>query len=262
MINYSLTEVSTRPAPRVSTAALRCWADMINYSLTEVFTNCFCVVVEDSYDLGMLFCRAQEFYESPWDNIKSQNFNFFDFHKKYYSSNGECFTYPSDWVGFNMPLSTARLCYSYKLEYRTPYDDIFLDILSKIPNVDKGYIIGVSKVKSLTTMHELCHAKYYLDSKYREKVSEVLYEIKNTAPEFYKNLENKLIDLGYSSDVVEDEIHAYLIVDYNRGSFRKIKHPNKTKWHQKLLKLSKFRMCDFKEKQSDITSAESSHPSS
>lgn len=37
----------------------------IKYKIKEVKPNVFAVVVKDKYDRAMLFCRAQEYYESP-----------------------------------------------------------------------------------------------------------------------------------------------------------------------------------------------------
>ena len=75
----------------------------LNYTLQEVKPNVFVVLLEDNYNLPMLFCRVQEFYESPNEDFRNKKFSIWEYMEWYSKSNKGSFTYPSDWAGFNIP---------------------------------------------------------------------------------------------------------------------------------------------------------------
>jgi hypothetical protein len=104
----------------------------INYEIKEVKKNIFAVIVPDTYHLAMLFCRAQEYYESPSEIFRGSNFNIWDYIEWYSKNNKDCFTYANDWAGFNIPFEILESCYSHKIEDVTPYDRKFLEELSKL----------------------------------------------------------------------------------------------------------------------------------
>ena len=76
-------------------------------------------------------------------------------------------------------------------------------ILSPYKNKTK-YVVGVYNIKDLK--HELLHAKYYLDSSYRESINKEWNDMaeaeRNHIIQFLKNL-------SYSDDVLIDEYQAY-----------------------------------------------------
>jgi hypothetical protein len=48
----------------------------IDYTIEEVRPNVFAVIVKDHYHRAMLFCRVQEFYESPNHNLEERTLVF------------------------------------------------------------------------------------------------------------------------------------------------------------------------------------------
>ena len=105
---------------------------VINYKIKEVKPNVFAVIVKDKYDRAMLFCRAQEYYESPSSKFRGKNFSIWDYMKWYHEQNHWGFSYGADWSGFNIPLKTVRECYNKLTKPESPYDKVMDEILNKL----------------------------------------------------------------------------------------------------------------------------------
>ena len=67
-----------------------------------------------------------------------------------------------------------------------------------------AYVIGIYSTRSLA--HELLHAKYYLDSSYRAKITVEWAALPETAQ---RHIFQFLRRLGYSEGVLLDEYQAY-----------------------------------------------------
>ncbi len=50
-------------------------SDYVNGVVKEIRPQIFAVVIKDSYQRTMLFCRYQEFYESPYKEIRNKFFS-------------------------------------------------------------------------------------------------------------------------------------------------------------------------------------------
>jgi hypothetical protein len=191
----------------------------IKYELNEIHPKVFLVMIDDPYDLAMTFCRVQEYYESPFKQIKGKSFNKAEFQRMYANKFGEgLFTYPVDWAGFNVPCTAIWGCYnlsSNETDYDL-YDDLFLEIWDDIEYEygildDKNYyVIGSQPDHTETIDHEICHAFYFLNKEYKKKADAITATIPN---EIFDYLKNQLIDLGYCGKVMKDEIQAYLSTD-------------------------------------------------
>lgn len=66
-----------------------------------------------------------------------------------------------------------------------------------------NYVIGTYNHKSLS--HELLHAKYYLDSEYKNKINNEWNNLENNKK---NHITNFLKKLGYSENVIIDEYQA------------------------------------------------------
>lgn len=203
---------------------------MIKYKLKTIKNNIFVIIVKNRYDLGMLFCRVQEFYESP--KFKNKNFSIWKYFDWYSKTNLGFFSYPKDYCGYNVPLKIARLCYN-KNKVESPYDVIFNKLLNSIKAKD-GYIIGVDNLSSDIFKHELCHALYHTDKNYKNKMDSITKSLsKNEISKFKKNLKNK----GYCVGVTFDEIQAYMAIEENNSISKSVK--NRKKLHNKYKKVFK-----------------------
>ena len=131
----------------------------IKYNLKEIHPNIWLVSMENTYDLAMTFCRVQEFYESPFKEIRGKHFDMTEFQRLYSMRLGEgLFTYPHDWAGFNVPSNVFWECYN---GFETPmtdwsfYDSTILDINLQIdPKRNKKYyLIGSQTDNTCTISH-------------------------------------------------------------------------------------------------------------
>lgn len=199
----------------------------IDYKIEEVKPNVFAVVVPDGYHRAMLFCRVQEYYESPNPQFRGKNFSIWDYIEWYSREHNNTFTYTSDWSGFNIPLKTAYNCYEKLREYETPYDEVMNSIVGTIElkmfhkkstRNWNAYIIGAGTTEGDTFQHEICHGLYATNKQYKQLVDEITETIEWHD---YLQFEKNLLDMGYTAGVVPDEIQAYLAFGHDYKPFTK-----------------------------------------
>lgn len=217
----------------------------MNYKIKQVKPNIFAVVVEDDYDLAMTFCRVQEYYESPNPKFRGQNFDIWEFVEWYSRQRNGSFTYAYDWAGFNIPYEVLEECLNGLKEPQSPHDRSIINIYNQIKSLKKegpAYIIGVPDTEGSTFIHEVCHGLYYTNEEYKEVAGKIIDEIKSLYKNTYSVFSRNLIKMGYTEDVVDDEIHAYLTTNWDNTSFGKdVKIGLKKKLHDAFIsKLEKF----------------------
>ena len=156
-------------------------------------------------EMNLSICRIQEFYESPYDNIKGKYFTLEQFIRTYSDKEGNI-NYFSYWEGFDIPRKSIA-----------EFQRLFLDISyleSKILDLfteDYEYLIATDVSCDPTTLqHELAHAKYSLDEEYRNKVNQILFNLDGRT---LNKMIKDLLDGEYPDDpyILLDEIHAYLL---------------------------------------------------
>ena len=128
------------------------------------------------------------------------------------------FSYPIDWVGYNIPSNVLIESYNLFKNTGSFYDEIMGQIIdfcenkSKTENGvnNKWYILGVDKINSKVLKHEIAHGYYYTNLEYREKMDTHISKIKETDFLFFKD---SLINIGYRDDktIIYDEIQAYMV---------------------------------------------------
>jgi hypothetical protein len=185
----------------------------LQYKLKEVSSNIFLCTLNHPYDLSMLFCRAQEFYESPYKEIRGKHFEMLYFMELYSKRSGNnSFTYAEDWAGFNLKGTNLEELYNSPIPDLNIYDITLKKIHEKIvKKIGTHYsLIGAVEGDSQTIEHELCHAFYHINSEYKKNVRRIVKEL---LPTSYKKLIKFLENLGYCKQVMQDEIQAYLTVD-------------------------------------------------
>ncbi|MFN9957394.1 MAG: hypothetical protein ACK55I_30175 [bacterium] len=159
-------------------------------------------VSADSQDeLGLTFMRFQEHYES--DNPKFRN-NIFTFGqlRHWYSETYGANNYQSTWIGFNFP---SRVLIPFKeglFDPLTPEENRLLELLRY--RKEEFYIIGAQNNSVLR--HELSHALYASNPKYKAEIDNFLYKHKSKLTKTNQYILNK----GYCKDVLNDEIQAYI----------------------------------------------------
>jgi hypothetical protein len=191
----------------------------------EIKPNIYCVLVDDNYDRAMLFCRYQEFYESPHKKFRNKYFTWMEYMRHYKDHwKKDTFTYPIDWSGYNIPSNVLQQ--SHHLFCRdTEYDLIMNDIYwycqkeSKEKNNGKDtnwYLIGASSKDLRTLDHEIAHGLYFTNKDYKKDVSKLIKGIKQV---HYDKLKKKLIKMGYVDDkkIINDEINAFMSTGLYNG---------------------------------------------
>ena len=189
----------------------------IKYKLEKITDRIYHCIINDSYDLAMTFCRVQEFYESPFKEIRGKSFELLQLMSLYSKKNGlGYFGYPADWAGFNIPGSIIQKCYiEGDIIDLNCYDDNIMDIhdtiMDELDERDpRYYLIGSEGDNVTTKRHEIAHALYHLNNEYKRKVDKV---VKRITPKIHKQIEEYLLEIGYTKKVVVDEINAYFATE-------------------------------------------------
>jgi hypothetical protein len=177
----------------------------MNITHTLLTNKVHLLLFDTQKELTHTFLRFQEHYESP--RFKGKIFTVKEF-KKYYliATNKKKFNYYTYWVGFNIPYYILWPFYYGFFNPLTKQEHQLLDLFKN--ETDKFYIIATfkrNKHKNETIKHELAHALFYTNKKYRNKVLQILKNYDLT------QFKNKLISMNYNTSVINDEIHAYCI---------------------------------------------------
>jgi hypothetical protein len=201
---------------------------MFKIKKLEVAEGIFSLQFKTQYELSSTFIRIQEFYESPFEEIRG---NFFTLEKYMdrYAKRYEAFTYLEDWGGFNVP---GHVC----LDFFSVFEGRLLDkekhleslIYNQLNGNGKFYIIGHSEKEASkitkrnmnsTLAHEVAHGKFYMNESYKIKM---LHAVQNLPRKDSVAMAKALIKMRYTKGVIKDEIQAYLATstkDYLHGLF-------------------------------------------
>lgn len=161
--------------------------------------NSIWVWADSQDELGMTFMRFQEFYEGI--EFKDKIFTVGQL-RNWYSETYGSNSYHTHWVGFNFPSKVLRPFKDGLFDPLTSEEQSLLNLL-KYRN-DDFYIIGAQS--SITLRHELSHALYASNPKYRNEIDNFLLKNKNKLNETNRYI----LDKGYCKDVLNDEIQAYI----------------------------------------------------
>jgi hypothetical protein len=191
----------------------------------EVAPRIYCVTIDDDYDRAMLFCRYQEFYESPYKKFRGKPFTWMEYMRHYKLVwKKRTFTYPDDWSGYNIPsnmLQQAHHIFCRDTEYDLIMNDIYWYCAKDSMEKNDGkqadwYLIGASSKDMKTMDHEIAHGLYFTNQEYKSGVGKL---IKNIKPSHYEKLKKKLIKMGYVNDkkIIDDEINAFMSTGLYNG---------------------------------------------
>lgn len=177
------------------------------------------VTADSSFELGALFWRAQEMYESPNHAFRAKPPALLDYIRWYCEvfSEDHSFTYYTDYVGYNLPASAVAAALSAEIPDTNRYDALFARVAAGVEARQAGdyYLIGARTSDKAVTEHEIAHGMFYLLPKYKDLASKLV----NTLPE-KEELFALLRKEGYSDEVLVDEAQAYLAT----GLFEDLMH--------------------------------------
>ena len=198
---------------------------LIKGKVKEIKPFIYCVEIDDDYDRAMLFCRYQEFYESPYKKFRGKPFTWMEYMRHYKLAwKKRTFTYPDDWSGYNIPsnvMERANNVFYKDTEYDQIMNDIYFHCTIDSQNKNNNtrcnwYLIGASSKDKGTTNHEIAHGLYFTNKEYKNNVTKLIKNIKST---HYEKLKKKLIKMGYVDDkkIIDDEIHAFMSTGLYNG---------------------------------------------
>ena len=198
---------------------------LVKGSVKEVAPRIYCAIIDDDYDRAMLFCRYQEYYESPYKNFRGKRFTWMEYMRFYKNAwKKRTFTYPDDWSGYNIPsnvMDKSNNIFYKDSEYDVVMNDIYFYCSTDSQNKNNGtrcdwYLIGASSKDKGTTNHEIAHGLYFTNKEYKKNVTNL---IKNIKPIHYEKLNKKLIKMGYVDDkkIIDDEIQAFMSTGLYNG---------------------------------------------
>jgi hypothetical protein len=176
--------------------------------IKQIFPRLFHIEFPNQYIITSTFMRMQEFYESPYENIKGNYFSLEEFMDTYAEHQGN-FTYTTDWNGFNVPGNIVVEFFEV-FGYRMLNKEIkFLNLLRD--NIDKKflttnkkfYLIGSVANNKVTMNHEIAHGLFYLNEDYRKET------LKLNAEKDLAGYKKDLLNMGYCEEVLDDEIQAF-----------------------------------------------------
>jgi hypothetical protein len=163
----------------------------------------------DQHTLCQMFVRPQEFYESPYPEIRGHYFTLNQFKERYAADHGGVFTYCDDWHGFNIP---GHVMHDF---FRTFNHDLSasenaLDFYTR--GMNPFYLIGshASDDAEDSLEHELVHATYYLNDWYMANAIKLVENFRTSMPAESGALEAYLKAEGYGDTTLTDEVNAYL----------------------------------------------------
>lgn len=163
--------------------------------------NSIWISADSQDELAITFMRFQEFYESPNPEFKNKIFTVGQL-KSWYSTHYGADTYHKDWIGFNFP---SKVLIPFKQGLFDPLTELESELLNLLRyRHDNFYIIGAQDQAVLR--HELSHALYGYSIKYRTAINSYITRHKNK----FKAITKYILDKGYSKEVINDEIQAYV----------------------------------------------------
>jgi hypothetical protein len=161
-------------------------------------------------ELALTFFRIQEYYESPLNGLRNQQFSVFDFLYESMDVDGSM-NYFTFWAGFNFPGFVVKDWWNKHSDW-TPFEQrLIRDIRLNVDTDEPFYVIGALEKDTETIDHEVAHALWFIDQDYQKEMSELNTELIMWHSDNYEEMQNHLLSIGYSDVVMSDEIQAYMI---------------------------------------------------
>lgn len=186
-------------------------------NIIEVIPNIYLASFPTQKELTFTMCRVEEFYEAASDRLRGQVFSWAEFIDEFMNDAGEL-DYFHRWVGFNIPgdvFTQWAVAFTDKSAREQALSDA---IMAKISPGVKFYVLAVKDQATDVKDHEIAHALYYINNRYRAEMDALN---SSAAGEIKASMVAVLTQLGYSATVHDDELQAYLATSdytymYNR----------------------------------------------
>lgn len=167
--------------------------------LTEIKPNIYHAEFDERHQLLLTMIRMQEYYESPYKDIKGKVFPLDELIASFMKDTGR-FDYFSEVIACNVPGEIAMQFYE---DYGMKLTSRERKLRDKLPKRKSFYLIATCGKDSLD--HEVAHGFYHLDKNFRKEMDALTDKLPDKG-----SLIIELVKLGYSMDVMDDEIQAFL----------------------------------------------------
>jgi len=189
-----------------------------------ILPHVYVLTYDTQYELCMSFVRLQEFYESP--KFKDKYFTLEEFIDYWAEEFGNgSFNYPAKWNGFNLSGKTIQNWIHTFAKKEKTFRSRESELINTINDLmdsegaayEDIYIIGVHKESTKKERqecieHELAHALYCLNPKYRKTSDKLL---RNISDKDHNIVVGLLARMGYGKNVIADEAQAYFSTQRN-----------------------------------------------
>lgn len=173
----------------------------------EVLPRVYRLKFDSKPEMASTFLRFQEYYESPNPAFRGNSFTLGQYREWYIEQMGR-FSYYTDWSGFNIPDYVLKPFVEGQFDPLSDQELGLLEAVSGISRKKRFYLIAANDTPSM--VHEMAHALWYVDRTYQKKMNALLDKIPS---DFKDQFLGTLRNTGYCSDVIEDELQAYLLGD-------------------------------------------------
>jgi hypothetical protein len=186
------------------------------YFLDEIKPRIFLALFNDHYHLTNVFLRFQEGTESPDSKFRDYNFTISQWQESYIKSGPNLnFDYFEKWMGFALQGDRIKEIIDRGFIDLNKWDQTMLSFYSLCANQypDLNFvIIGLSRnelgsVDEVVLKHEMAHAFYATNPKYKQKVHALIKKLPNDLKD---SMYQVLASWDYDADCLDDELHAYL----------------------------------------------------
>jgi len=161
-------------------------------------------------EITTTFFRMEEYYESPLKGLYEKKFSVFDFLIESMNDDGQI-DYFSKWIGFNIPgHSILEWSALHCPDYTPKETEVMNHITSKVDVLKPFYIIAAKEQNTKVMDHEIAHALYYLNERYRGRMLDLSIKMRQLDKNNYNKMIKKLRRMGYNQSVFNDEVQAYM----------------------------------------------------
>ena len=189
----------------------------IHMDLNSIGDRIVHIHMEDKKSLARAMCRFQEYYESPFDDIRGKVFTLGQLKSKGSRANPRINTYcgnnivDADWDGYNFPDKAIQPFVQGLFDPLTAEEAAIVEMLRY--RDDRFYIIGTYGDDAVvdTMDHEVRHAMYGTCPEYKKEVDKELDKFEFAL----MPLKDCLKAWGYHESVIQDECHAYMGADHD-----------------------------------------------
>lgn len=168
----------------------------------------YCIIARNTQELSKIFVRLQEFYESPFKNIRGNHFSLNEFKAIYSKNKNGVFTYYDDWAGFNVPGHVVIKFFEVFTDLSPREKRLKTMLVDALASKEAFYVIGIpSRHRKSIWEHEMAHALFYTQPSYKKAM---LQHGRKLPKKIQAQVFEKLKRMGYCGPVKHDELQAYM----------------------------------------------------